>query len=352
MNNNSSNPETGSKEKIKKFLNSKNIEHSFNQNPEKLISKSLSQNRLKKYFECPKCYFDKKQESAEDKKPMMISNSIHLIADFLLRNKEQYPTSTEVLDFINFSDGNLLEKLKTDEENKHYDILEFLANIEDSETRNKIISGSLIVYGASKRLGFEEVRKRDSISLNLQNKKNLSRTTLYTNPDYTGRHPTTSKKTLRKFDNFLIDFKLNFSEFEKKNSLQMAFYYLTHSLSNRDIHHYYILDISTGNLFSLKNIDINSFLKVIDNFLILKNLNFRGENPSHNHNKQKVSDQMNFIEDLNIENLGESFGSKTYNNTLSLIKELENSLEFNDLGKIVTQEELNKIYRKYPIKFD
>lgn len=344
-------PENLSKEEIKKLLFNNHVEPSFNPNPERYLSRSLSQTKLNKYFQCPKCFFEKKEDEKENP-PAMISSSIHLIADFLLRNKNEFPTSMEVLDFINFSDGNFLERLKTDEENNHYDILRFLVDIEDPKIRNQIISGALIVYGASKRLGFLEVRKRDSISLNLKHKKNLASTTLYTNPDYTGRHKTIFERTNRRYDNFLIDYKLNFSKEEKNNALQMAFYYLTHTLSNRNIHHYYILDISSGNLFSLNKIDVNIFLKIIDNFLTLKNLNFRGENPSHLHIFKEDNSQTNFFEELNTIDFGSSFGSKTYKETLSLIKKLEESLNFNDLGQIVSEKELNKIYSKYPIKFD
>lgn len=348
-----SDSESTNSQEIKKLLSNNNIEFSFNQNPERYISKSLSQTKLKKYLECPKCFFEKGKETEEKNVDTNISNSIHLIADILLRDKESFPTSTEVLDFINFSDGYLLEKLKTDDQNLNYDILTFLTDIENPEIRNKIISGSLIVYGTAKRLGFEQIRKRDSISINLKHKSNQASTILYTNPDFTGRHLTTNNKTLRRYDNFLIDYKLNFDSQNINNTIQTAFYFLTHSLSNRNIHHYYVLDITKGNLYDLEKINLIPFLKIVNNFLVLKNLNYRGLNPDHYHkNKEATNSQINFFDDLNVNNFGNSFGSKTYNNTLLLLKELKESITFNNLGQVVKQNELEKIYSKYPIKFD
>ena len=173
---------------------------------------------------------------------------------------------------------------------------------------------------------------------------------MYTKPDYTGRHKTIYPKSGRLYDNFLIDYKLNFSLESKSNTIQMAFYYLTHILSRRNIHNYFILDISSGHLYQMKKIDLNILFNIIDKFLILKNLNYRGKN--RNHKCESIEDifQENFLDNLDIENFGNSFGSKTYNEILSQLRMLEESLLFTDLGTIVKKEELDKIVSLYPIK--
>lgn len=334
------------------ILKNSQIAYSFNPNPERFISKSLTQTKLKKYLECPSCFFNKSKKDIDNKEEIRLSNTIHYLADYLMKNQEKFPNSHSVLNFINFSDGNFLEHLKTDEENLNYDILDYLTSVEDINTKERILKSVLIVYGTAKRLGFEEVRKRDSISINLQNTRNKANLTFYTKPDYTGRHKTVYPRSGRKFDNFLIDYKLNFSPNSKSNTIQMAFYYLTHSLSNRNIHNYFILDITTGNLYQLKTINLEKFFSLINKFLILKNLNFRGKNDSHNCNVILDSTQANFFNNLDIENFGKSFGYQTYNDLLSELKKLEDSLEFNDLGQVVTDQELNKILDLYPIKID
>ena len=335
---------------LKNFLRENNLETSFNSNPDRFISRSLTQTKLSKYISCPSCYFKKTNLEAEQNDNLMLSSSIHLIADYLIRNQERFPRSREVLDFINFSDANLLEQLKIDPENKNYDILRYLSEVKQEE-QIKILKGSLYVYGTSKRMGFEEVRKKDEISLNIHNKQSKSDITLYTKPDYTGRHLSTSKKSGRKFDNFLIDYKLNFNENTKSNAIQMSFYYLTHLLSNRNIHHYYVMNLSDGNLFELSKIDLSKLISILNKFLILKNLNYRGENKNHNHIKEE-SLQKNFLDSFTETDFGNSLGSQTYNELNQALIELENSVNFTSLGQIVTETDINKIFTKYPIKFD
>ena len=343
------NPEYNSK-LLKTFLRENNLNFSFNPNPDRYISKSLTQTKLSNYISCPSCYFKKTKSEKQNDSNQMLSSSIHFIADYLIRNQENFKNSRDVLDFINFSDANLLEKLKTDPENANYDILKFLAEVE-IEDQIKILKGALIVYGTAKRLGFEEVRKKDEISVNLKNSSNKNEVILYTKPDYTGRHPTTAQKTLRKFDNFIIDYKLNFSENTKTNSIQMAFYYLSHLLSNRNIHHYYILNLSDGNLFELSQINLSKFGELINKFLILKSINYRGANPTHQHQKEE-SLQTDFLGEMLERELGNSFGSTTYNEINKCLIELENSVKFSSLGQIVTPENIETIFNKYPIKFD
>jgi len=348
----SDNDKSANKNDILELLKNSNITYSFNSNPERFISRSLSQTRLQKFIDCPSCFFKKSKKDFENKDDLMLSNTIHYLADYLVRNKENFPNSHSVLDFINFSDGNFLEFLKTDEENQNYDILNYLVEIKDSKLKERILKSVLIVYGTAKRMAFEEVRKKDSISLNLQNTRNKTSLILYTKPDYTGRHKTISQKSGRVYDNFLIDYKLNFSTDSKSNSLQMAFYYLTHLLSNRKIHNYYVMDITSGNLYQMKKINLINLFSIINKFLILKNINFRGNNNNHNCDKDDYIFQDNFLNNLDIENFGNSFGSKTYNELLLELKSLEESLEFSDLGAIVNQEELEKVLRHYPIKID
>jgi len=335
---------------LKNFLRENNFEVSFNSNPDRYLSRSLTQTKLSNYISCPSCFFKKTKSETQSDSNLMLSSSIHFISDYLIRNQEKFPKSTDVLNFINFSDAYLLEQLKTDPENKNYDILKYLTEV-NQEEQIKILKGSLYVYGTAKRMGFEEVRKKDEISLNLKNRSNKSELTLYTKPDYTGRHPTSYKKTFRKYDNFLIDYKLNFEENSKSNSIQMAFYYLTHLLSNRNIHHYYILNLSDGNLFELSQIDLSKFGEILNKFLILKSINYRGSNPLHRHQKEETI-QTDFLDELPISHLGDSFGSTTYNELTKTLAELENSIRFTSLGQIVTEEYIATIFSKYPIKFD
>ena len=335
---------------LKIFLRENNLETSFNSNPDRYISRSLTQTKLSKYVSCPHCYFKKHNLEVTEDSKIMLSNTIHFISDYLIRNQDKFINSRDVLNFINFSDANLLEQLKTDPENKYYDILKYLNEVEVPD-QIKILKGALITYGTAKRMGFEEVRKKDEISLNLKNNKNKAELTLYTKPDYTGRHPTTNTKSMRKFDNFLIDYKLNFDENTKSNSIQMAFYYLTHLLSNRNIHHYYILNLSNGTLFELNQINLLKLSEMLNKFLILKSINFRGKNSKHKHLEEETA-QQNFLEDLEVLDFGNSFGSKTYNELINALSQLESSLKFTNLGQIVTEDEINTIFTKYPIKID
>jgi hypothetical protein len=102
----------------------------------------------------------------------------------------------------------------------------------------------------------------------------------------------------------------------------------------------------------MKKIDLNILFNIIDKFLILKNLNFRGKNQNHKCEEIENNYQQNFLDNLDIENFGNSFGSRTYNDLLLELKKLEESLEFTDLGEIVKKEELEKILSIYPIKID
>lgn len=340
------------KKEITEALEKAKIKYTFNYNPERYISRSLTQTKLKKFLECPKCYFLGSKAESENNSEILLSNAIHYLADYLIRNQSKFPNSHSVLDFINFSEGNFLEHLKTDEENANYDLLKYLAELEDYEIKEKILKGVLIVYGTAKRLGFEEIRKRDSISLNLQNEKNRAWLTFYTKPDYTGRHKTLHPKSGRKYDNFLIDYKLNFSQDTKSNSLQLAFYYLTHILSNRKINNYLILDLTSGNLYNLQKINLDSFFNLINKFLILKNINYRSKNSKHSCTLSENIFQENFLDNLDLENFGTSFGSQTYNELLLELKKLEASIEIADLGQIVKPEELEKVLNLYPIKID
>ena len=131
----------------------------------------------------------------------------------------------------------------------------------------------------------------------------------------------------------------------------MAFYYLTHLLSNRNIHHYYILNLSDGNLFELSQIDLSKFGEILNKFLILKSINYRGSNPLHRHQKEETI-QTDFLDEFPVSNLGDSFGSTTYNELTKTLAELENSIRFTSLGQIVTEEYIATIFSKYPIKFD
>lgn len=345
------NDSSENKYQLTKFLRENNLEFSFNSNPERYISRSLSPTKLTNFLKCPKCFFDKNKSELENSPEIKLSNSIHYITDYLNRNSNLFPKSKNVLDFINFSDGNLLEALKTDEANLNYEILSFLADA-DIADQKKILKGVLFAYGTAKRLGFEETRKRDSISLNLNNIKNKTVATLYANPDFTGRHLTTLTKHSRKFDNFLIDYKLNFSSQNNSNSIQVCFYLLTHILSNRKVHHYYFQDLSSGRLYELEKIDPLLLIDLINKFLILKNINFRGRNQNHNFCIKENSSQINFFSDLNLNDLGSSFGTKTYNEALEVVSLLEKSIRFKDLGTIVTEDEVAKVLDSYPIKFD
>jgi hypothetical protein len=339
-----------SKSQLTNHLKNSGIEFSFNPNPERFLSRSLTQTKIKKYLDCPACFFSKSKKDTEQSEDIMLSNTIHYVADYLIRNQTLFPNSHAVLDFINFSEGNFLEQLKTDEENTNYDILEYLVGIEDPAIKERILSGVLTIYGTSKRLGFTEVRKKDSISLNLKHTANKSQLTLYTKPDYTGRHKTIYPKSGRKYDNFLIDYKLNFSGDTKNNVLQMAFYYFTHQISRRNIHNYLVLDITSGNLYRMEGINLSHLFSILNKFLILKNLNYRGKNQDHKCNLNEDIFQENFFDNLDIENFGESFGSRTYKELLLELKLLEESLKMKDLGPIVLREELDKILSLYPIK--
>lgn len=344
------NDNSSNRNELLEILKENEIDFSFNSTPERFISRSLTQTKLKKYLDCPSCFFTKSKKEIENNEDLLLSNTVHFLADYLFRNKDKFPNSHSVLDFINFNEGNFLEMLKTDDDNLNYDILKYLAEIEKEEIRQQIIRSTLIVYGTIKRLGFEETRKNDSISLNLKNTSNKISLTFYAKPDLTGRHKTVYPKSGRKYDNFLIDYKLNFSKNTKSNTIQMAFYYLTHALSKRKINNYLILDISSGNLYQMKNINLDALFKVINRFLILKNLNYRGKNKNHKCENVENTFQENFLDNLDIENFGESFGSKTYNDLLLNLKLLEESLEFIDLGQVVQQKDIDKILSLYPIK--
>ena len=86
-------------------------------------------------------------------------------------------------------------------------------------------------------------------------------------------------------------------------------------------------------------------------FLILKSLNYRGKNPGHKHEEQETL-QQNFLDDFSNIDFGNSYGSRTYNELTEVVKELENSVSFTNLGQIVKDDEINTIFNKYPIKFD
>jgi len=345
------NESSENKYQLTKFLRENNLEFSFNSNPEKYISRSLSPTKLTNFLKCPKCFFDKNKKELDSSPEIKLSNSIHYITDYLNRNSNLFPKSKNVLDLINFSEGNLLEALKTDEENKNYEILEHLAQV-SSEEQKKIIKGVLLAYGTAKRLGFEEVRKRDSISLNLINNQNKISTTLYAKPDFTGRHITTLTKHNRKFDNFLIDYKLNFSELNKSNSIQTSIYFITHILSNRKINHYYIQDLTTGKLYELEKINPKILIDLINKFLILKNINYRGKNSLHLDCIEETSLQTNFLTELEIKDYGNSFGSQTYKEALEVLEILQENIKYREIGNIVTEFEVKKVIDSYPIKFD
>jgi len=344
------------KEELKKYLKENNLSYSFNKNPERFISKSISPTKLQSYLTCPHCYFElKKKENKEliknEDTQTQVSNTIHFLLDYLFRNQEMFSKSTQVLEFINFEDGNFLEFLKTDENNLNYDLLNFLAELEDEKVKEQIITGVLIGYGTAKKLGFQEVRKRDSVSLNLINNHNKSNITLYAKPDLTGRHLTTTPKTLRKYDNFLIDYKLNFNPDSFSNSIQTNFYFLTHLLSNRDIHHFYILNLSDGSFYKLSETNLGIFIDIINNFLTLRNINFRGKNEFHSHQemnklKKEIVVQGNFLGNLNVKN-GKSFSSKIYEETLLLIEKLNSETIWEKIISPVTDSDIEKIKTKY-----
>ena len=86
---------------LKIFLRENNLETSINSNPDRFISRSITQTKLSKYISCPSCYFKKNKSDTESDSNIMLSNSIHLIADYLIRNQLRFPRSRDVLDFIN-----------------------------------------------------------------------------------------------------------------------------------------------------------------------------------------------------------------------------------------------------------
>ena len=200
---------SSSREELKKYLEENKLAFSFNRNPERFISKSITPTNLQNYLTCPHCFFESKKKTIKipnqkENENIMVSNTIHFLLEYLFRNEDQFQKSLDVLNFIDFEEGNFLEFLKTDENNSNYDLLNYLADLEDEDTKEKIVKGVLIGYGTAKKLKFEEIRKIDSISLNLQNTINKGSTTIYAKPDLTGRHPTTNPKTLRKYDNFFL----------------------------------------------------------------------------------------------------------------------------------------------------
>lgn len=346
-----------SKTELISFLKNSNLSYTFNSNPERFISRSITPTNLQSFLTCPHCHFQKRKLGKQNEtEQMKISKTIHFILDYIYRNNLSFQKSLQVLDYINFRDGNLLEDLKTDEQNLNYDILRFLSEIESDEIKEQIIRGVIVGFGTAKKLGFQEVRKRDSISLNLTHNKNKGQITLYNNPDLTGRHPTTHTKTLRKYDNFLIDYKLNFDPIKNTNSLQTAMYFLTHVLSNRDIHHYYILDLSNANLFRLKETSIHIIIELLNNFLILKNINYRRKNNSHLHiDSSSVEEnlQVDFLAQVEIDSFqAGDFGSKIYEQLKKLQNELESKTIWEQLESPVSSDDLEKIMTEYHRRYD
>ena len=347
---------SSSKEELKKYLEENKLVFSFNRNPERFISKSITPTNLQNYLTCPHCFFESKKKTIKipnqkENENIMVSNTIHFLLEYLFRNENQFQKSLDVLNFIDFEEGNFLEFLKTDEDNSNYDLLDFLGNLEDEKIKEQIIKGVLIGYGTAKKLKFEEIRKIDSISLNLQNTINKGSTTIYAKPDLTGRHPTTNPKTLRKYDNFLIDYKLNFNPDSFSNSIQTNIYFLTHLLSNRSIHHFYILDLSNANFYKLKETNLGNFIEILNNFLVLRNINYRGKSENHLHketiNLQKeIIVQGSFFGNSQVKS-GGSFGSKIYEQTLLLLEELNKETLWEKVISPVTKEEIEKINSKY-----
>lgn len=345
------------KKELVTYLKNSNLSYTFNSNPERFISRSITPTNLQSFLTCPHCHFQKRKLGTQSEtEQMKISKAIHFILDYIYRNNLRFQKSLQVLDYINFRDGNLLEDLKTDEENLNYDILRFLAEIEDEEIKEQIIRGVIIGFGTAKKLGFQEVRKKDSISLNLTHNKNKGQITLFNKPDLTGRHPTIYTKTLRKYDNFLIDYKLNFDPSKDTNSLQTAIYYLTHLLSNRDIHHYYILDLSNANFFRLRETNIQTIIDMLNKFLMLKNINYRRKNNSHIHFENPETPenlQADFLSQVEIESFSASdFGSKIYEQIKRLQEELETKTVWEQIESPVTSDEIEKIMIEYHRRYD
>ena len=336
-----------------KFLKSSELTYSFNQNPERFISRSITPTNLSSFLTCPHCHFQKRKLGIKtETESSKISQAIHYILDYLYRRPERFKISTQVLEFINFRDGYLLEDLKTDEENTNYDILSFLVDIEDDETRNKIIRGVMIGFGTFKKMKMTEVRKRDSLSVSFTSKRNNGQITIFNKPDLTGRHPTTTLKTLRTYDNFLMDYKLNFDPQKDTNSLQTTISYLSHILSNRNIHHYYILDLTTANLYRLKETNISTFIELLNEFLVLRNINYRRKNPFHTHvqiNEEETNTiQNNFLADLDLgTNSGIDFGSKVFEKIKSLEKRLEAETIWEATQNPMSEEDFAKVMQRY-----
>lgn len=345
------------KKELVTFLKNSNLSYTFNYNPERFISRSITPTNLQSFLICPHCHFQKRKLGPQsESEQMKISKAIHFILDYVYRNNLSFQKSLQVLDYINFRDGNLLEDLKTDEENLNYDILKFLVEIESQEVREQIIKGVIIGFGTAKKLGFQEVRKRDSISLNLTHNKNKGQITLYNKPDLTGRHPTTHIKTLRKYDNFLIDYKLNFDPSKNANSLQTAIYFLTHLLSNRDIHHYYILDLSNGGFFRLKQTNISTTISLLNSFLILKNINYRRKNNSHIHFENTDTPenlQADFLSQMEVDSsTAGDFGSKIYEEIKKLQDKIERETIWEQIQSPVNEDELTKIMEVYQTRYN
>ena len=342
-----------SKYELVKFLKSAEFTYSFNPNPERYISRSITPTNLSSFLTCPHCHFQKRKLGIKkETESSKISSAIHYILDYLYRRQEEFEYSIQVLEYINFRDGNLLEDLKTDEDNTYYDILSFLGDLEDETVKEQIIRGVMIGYGTLKRMKMSETRKRDSLSLNLTNNKNNGQITIYNKPDLTGRHITTTKKTLRTYDNFLMDYKLNFDPQKDTNSLQTVIYYLTHILSNRDIHHYYILDLTNANFYKLKESNISTFIELLNEFLILRNINFRRKNPHHKHFLNPIEGtetiQNNFLNDLDLsQSTGDDFGSQIYKKIKSLEEKLKSETIWEKIQNPVSEEDLEKVMKKY-----
>lgn len=336
-----------------KFLKANELTYSFNPNPERFISRSITPTNLSSFLTCPHCHFQKRKLGIKtETESSKISSCIHFLLEYLFRRPEEFKYSTQVLEYINFRDGNLLEDLKTDEDNTNYEILHFLGNLENEEIKAQIIRGVMIGFGTFKKMKMTEVRKRDSISVNLTSKRNNGQVTLYNKPDLTGKHPTTTLKTLRTYDNFLMDYKLNFDPQIDTNSLQTTIYYLTHILSNRNIHHYYVLDLTSASLYRLKETNISTFIELLNEFLVLRNINYRRKNPFHQHvqnpNEEITTVQNNFLDDLQINSSsGEDFGSKIYQKMKNLEKKLESETIWEKTENPMSEEDLAKVIKKY-----
>lgn len=322
-----------SKKEILNLLAKYHLQPTLNKNPENFISRSISPSSLQSFITCPYCHFQKKKLKPEPDKNMRVSNLVHFLLDYFFRNQEYFPKSKDVLDFLNSYENEFL-------------IL--LGDLNYPLIKEEIIKNVLIGFGISKKLGFEEIRKNDSISLNLKNIKDNSEINLFTLPDLTGRNKTIYEKSPRKYDNFLIDYKLNFNPRTFPNSIQTSFYYLTHLVSNRNIHNYFILDLNNSNLFKLESINLEIFIKILNQFMVLKSLNYKRKNSTHQHlidNKENI--QKSFLN--NSENNFEvnDFASENFNNLINLNKELENQTSWINLGQIVKDEELIKIINYY-----